>query len=179
MPLTPFDLAARWALWMRTRRAHRLITCLLLALFAAWGVYSLQKWEEMVSVGGCESEGLVYVREIMADYAAAHSGRLPTREEARVWARQHPERPWQGSFPEGCNTGRYAWRSEYSSGGAGDFQPLVWCGRSHGLWYRWRNVIFADLSLRKVPEREFVQRTNGGPGRPVSSFEEINPNWRK
>ena len=52
-----------------------------------------------------------------------------------------------------CNEGGdYLWKPDPIYTSVVPLVPIVWCGRPHGVTEKWRNVIYSDLSIRRVSD---------------------------
>jgi len=147
--------------WTRACR-RRLVWLAVLLSFLGAGLYFAQVFEEILASTTCESEGIYYVQLALQAYAGEHGGQLPPEPALRSWAAQHADAIWT-TLPSRCNKGTFVWAREMGSVARAPFGAVVWCGGAHGLWRRWRNVIFDDLSLRRVPEGEMQALLRGQP----------------
>jgi hypothetical protein len=142
-------------------------------LLLGGAVFVGQVHEESASIG-CESEGLWYVTIALREYADQHSGQLPpTSQEAVAWAAGQKNEVW-GELPTGCSKGRFVWSGCRKKTGSVGTRPIVWCNAPHGLYSQWRNVIFSDLSFRRVPESAFALLMQGEKVGPITQFEAIH-----
>jgi hypothetical protein len=113
----------------------------------------------MASLANCEDNGLGAWRLILRQFAESHAGQLPTEQERAVLAPKY--RAQSTHFALTCNTGApYCWGRAARKTSAGAAVPVAWCGAPHGFSRKWRNVLYSDLSLRRVPETE-VARMEG------------------
>jgi hypothetical protein len=107
------------------------------------------------STSNCESDGLCGWRWVLQEYAAAHGGRFPpASKRAALEARG---RTGGRSFALRCDTGApYVVALPSTKPDPRRPEPIVWCGKPHGFTERWRNVLYSDFAIRRVPEAEFV-----------------------
>jgi hypothetical protein len=119
------------------------LTAAFVLLCVLWGG---QVFSDILSAGGCESEGLPKIQSALID--ATEKGRvmLPRSREALIGLGIDPH-----DLPVSSTCGVYQWATKSGTG----IYPLVWCERPHGIITRWRNVLFSDLSLERVPEAKF------------------------
>jgi hypothetical protein len=106
------------------------------------------------SAARCE-DALSHWRVLIASFAGDHDGRLPRASERHLLA--GADRLYTDPQSLRCNTGLpYHWNENVRQVDGTGAVPLMWCGRTHGYTYHWRNVLYSDLTLRKVPEPEFA-----------------------
>lgn len=136
--------AARWA----ALAAGALCLGLLWFPYAA---YQDQR-SHAASRAACEGHGLPDWQQLLQEFSAGHHGGLPSPTQRKTLAYRHRR---ESDIPVlECNTGAdYQWNDAVRTVG-GKPVPLAWCGRPHGFWRKWRNVLYSDLTLRQVPEEE-------------------------
>lgn len=131
------------------------LSVLLLALL--WFPYAAfqQLQSRNASVANCEDNGIGAWKLILRIHAGDHSDRLPTAAERASLATQY--RASSTHFALTCNMGQpYVWNDgPRRVTSAEKAEPLAWCGKPHGFTEHWRNVLYTDLSLRKLPEADF------------------------
>jgi hypothetical protein len=101
----------------------------------------------------CETQALQSVQSAMKAYAEGHDDLVPLKDQLLPWAVANYGQSWQ--IATGCDKGEYKWADLSIHTRTLAHVPLVWCAEPHGYMTKWRNVIFDDLSIRKVPEADF------------------------
>lgn len=141
----------------------------------AWGVFSAMNFladfnADINSLSVSEDNGIGAWRTILSIYTEEHGGRLPDAREREKLATVYKQS--SSHFVLRCNMGApYQWNPSLRHKSEHNAVPLVWCGKPHGLTHRWRNVMFSDLAVRRVPEDEFeaLLRKLGTAGGPTIS----------
>lgn len=118
----------------------------------------------VASLSVCEDNGLGAWRLILSMYADEHGGTLPTPQQLPALAVRY--RREDSHFQLTCDTrAEYVWNPKVRRTTKDASQPLVWCGKPHGFRRKWRNVLFSDLTLRRVPEEQFRRLVAGAEKR--------------
>jgi hypothetical protein len=135
------------------------------------GAWIWQVIQELSSTAGCASEGLCFVTVDLRLYAQDNKGIIAAERPLRIWAERHRPSPEIYPVPAKSSCGRFAWTTRRLTWQKRPRYPVVWCGRPHGFYRRWRNVVFDDLTLREVPEGEVAALLSGQPARDPSRYE--------
>jgi hypothetical protein len=130
---------------------HALIAAIVL-LALAGALYLAGEVRETLarirSLSWCEDNGLGAWGQVLSAFAAENADRLPTAAERKTLARRY--RRLSSHYQFTCDTGApYEWSPTPLRVGRGAI-AVAWCGRPHGHRRPWRNVLFDDLSLRRV-----------------------------
>jgi len=111
--------------------------------------------EDQTSLANCQDNGIEAWELILSIYAHEHGGQLPAPEERSVLGAQYRRR--DSHFQLTCNTrAAYEWNSRVTRITPDAPEPLAWCGAPHGFRRKWRNVLFSDLRVARVPEEQFA-----------------------
>ena len=139
------------------RRLFLPICVFALVLAFGWFPYSWvrQARESTLSITSCEGNG-IGAWQMILEREQGPNGQLPDARGRALLATRY--RAQSTHFALVCNTDApYQWdEGVRRMTPAEQARPLAWCGRSHGFTERWRNVLFSDLSVRRV--REGTQR---------------------
>jgi len=122
---------------------------MLLMLGGGWFLHATyqQAREAGLFAAICNDDGLRAWQREVGWFAGDHKGRLPTAEERKELENPRPKR---------CNKKPgYQWNATVLRVSNDPRLPLAWCGAPHGYTRRWRNVLFSDLTLERVPEERF------------------------
>jgi hypothetical protein len=122
-------------------------------------------------MAGCASEGLCHMTVDLRVYAKENKGKVAAERSLRAWAERHRSSPQIHPVPAQSSCGTFVWTTRHLTWQARPRYPVVWCGRPHGFYRRWRNVIFDDLTLREVPEGELAALLSGRPAQDPSRYE--------
>ena len=148
---------------MKRIKTSRLVFRITIPLVAVFGIYSVcqyvrQELAQTESLSNCQDNGIGAWGDSLAFYAKENGGRLPNSDQ-RIRLEEEM-RATSSHFAFTCNQGGgFIWNptvTKVSAENAIDAQPVVWCAKPHGVTYKWRNVIFSDLTQRKVPEAQVV-----------------------
>lgn len=127
--------------------------CLVVAL--VW--YTV--WSDLEPVASCESEGIHYIQlSLLAYLKHEHSDSLPSQSTLMLWATKNAGLPPKENIKPYPFESRphYVWEGMFGRATQTPERALVWCATAHGpFWHRYKNVLFSDGSLRRVPASEF------------------------
>ena len=134
-------------------RRFLMLTTGFAALGLLWFPYvGLQEWRALAASDSvCEDHGIDGWRDILAAYSRNNGGRLPTAQQRLVFGGRY--RSGMGGHALTCNTGaEYEWNPYPTRVTTGRALPVAWCGKPHGFQRKWRNVLFTDLTVRRLNE---------------------------
>lgn len=126
--------------------------------------------DELEGFSDCPSVNLVALRDSMISYSKQHGGRFPGKEEILKLV----ENPSPSPLPQRererervkLNKSHFycpKTKAPYTFGKLSvtfrgrEEKAVIWDSKPHGIFRKWRYVVFSNGSIEKVPEKKFLK----------------------